>query len=261
MPWKLTTFDGLTLPTSLPALAIGTSRSIDTSIPLPHGGVYDAYGSERAPKQFPYELSYQTLLTATSDANLSVAYNEICAKRGVRGDLYRTTDNGDIHYCQARLLDIEGTRSPGNNRLIQLELLFQVFGYWYNSYEYSVSIPLGGSLTQLPLNQYGTSPTDNAVITISPGNVALTSITLLVSGVSSFTYGGTIAANKLLIVDCGAFTALNDSVDVSTLITTDNYHTILPWLRLNPGTTNLELQAVGGMDVGYLQVDYRDALD
>ncbi|MFA6016442.1 MAG: hypothetical protein WC742_15395, partial [Gallionellaceae bacterium] len=111
MTWKLTQFDTVTLPTGMPQLPIGTGPSINDTLPLLGGGVFDASGTEHTAPRLPYELTYQASQVSTTAAALETALQALKSMSGLRSTLWRTMQDGTTRqWCTARLLSVGGTR-------------------------------------------------------------------------------------------------------------------------------------------------------
>jgi hypothetical protein len=254
--YRLSAFDGVTLPRASAEADMSTAGTRAAVIAYA-GGVYDGDGTGRAQRELPYQVTLKAELIGSDLPTLRNDLDILRAKRGEVGHLVRTAlDDGAEHWCTARLLGIKEPRNPRNVYVHQVEFSFLVMSPWYGVY-YTASTPLAASPTNITLGNFGSAPITDPVIKITAGpGGALSGIQVLVSGVSSFTYTGTIAASKILTIDCGAWTVQNNGVDDG-----DNFHfdagqTIPDILRIERGGTTVSVYATGTEDFANLEFDY-----
>jgi len=229
-------------------VTVGTGDTVDVFARLMDGNTYDNYGSERAPVSFPVTEELRAMLVASGANTINVLMNQLAGERGKRGTLYRTLDDGSVHWCYARLIGISARRAITHRTHLPLTIEFARETKWYGV-SYSISGALDTSPTTVNLPNYGTAPVTNCIITLNPGSgSALTGITISASTISSFTYTGTVAQNTDLDIDCGAYTVENNSSDDYANFSLDSTHTIADWLRIQPDGTDVRIDFTGGGD-------------
>lgn len=270
MAWRLSTFDGLDLSILLPELPVGSGPSVNPSIPLPHGQMFDSYLNERLPVQLPYDLAYNHIIRGDADEYLLDKLNSLKAKRGVRGKLVRTRETGSMftptareesQWCYARLMQVNSTRTVENMVVwLTVDILFQIQSLWYGTFQaggtydsasggvYSGSYlvdALSASLTSsgsvIELKNYGNTPNNAVRIRLRNAAAApdyITSITLSTASTkfnwSSTLYGG----NTDLEFDTGERTVRLDSLGSYQYFSLDpDEHFLNDWLRIGASST------------------------
>lgn len=296
MAWRLSSFDNLDLSILLPELPVGSGPSINSTIPLPHGQMFDAYLNERLPVQLPYDLTYNHIIRGDADEYLLDKLNTLKGKRGVRGKLLRTRETGSVftptginekQWCWARLMQVNSTRTVENMVVwLTVDVLFQIQSIWYGYYQaggtydsasggvYSGSyladaltwdVNTSGSVLELP--NYGNAPTN--AIRIRLRNVAgvsdyISGITLTVASMSKFNWNSTLyGASTNLEFDCGTRTVLLSNLGSYQYFSLDpDNHYINDWLRIGASST-ASLVLSWGAELGTINtqvtVSYHDA--
>jgi hypothetical protein len=247
MPYKLTTFDGLTLPTYNPTDPTGSGEALSQNVPL-WAGAYDPYGSEETYSQGSTITKRCTVAADTSSA-LVTAVRAVRAKHGVRGKLYRQWDNGDSEWVWARLVRIEGDREPGQLRHAEMQITWVIeSAVWSNASATTSNTDLTGTPQNISLTNSGNAAVKNAIITVTmPAALPDNDITALTfaAGDAEFTYSGTLTDGDVLVVDTGARSVtLNGADDYDNFSLTAS-HAISEWLRLAAGANTLTVTATG----------------
>jgi len=267
MPYELYKFDTLVLPAAASEDDVSTGQVNVVIVDLSGGGVWDALGTEQA-KRRGTPLSKRCMITGTA-AILRTQFNILRAYNGKRGRLWRRWDTDDTEWCWARMLDVPALRTVEQQQHQVLELQWMMISpYWYGThhgggwlfdagiwfdtgyvFDETNTISLDTSPYTCIVNNGGNRTITNAALTISvpAGNAAITSLTIAVTGVSSFIYTGTIAAGTSLVIDCGAQSVINNGTnDYAHFDLHATAHLIDDWLRLEPGDNSVIVTRVGG---------------
>jgi hypothetical protein len=77
MPYRLSAFGTTDLPTLNNQGEIGPAPAVPANIALPFGGSFDAWGSDRAAKQMPYEVTWHYLLDDTTATGLRTTFDAL----------------------------------------------------------------------------------------------------------------------------------------------------------------------------------------
>jgi hypothetical protein len=104
----------------------------------------------------------------------------------------------------------------------------------------------------------GNALATRVILSITAGSAPITALAIA-SGLHSVTYTGTIAAGKTLVLDCGAWSILNDGVDAYALFARSSAHASPYWFALTPGANTVTVARVGGATDSTLTLDFSDA--
>lgn len=278
MSYILKLFDGVNLPLYDPDTPTGAGPSRRGAVRLGGGGHFDIYGSARAPLDLPYDLNYKATYAESSLAALETALSALRGRSRRRGRLIREMANGDTHWCVARLVELDAPRPGGITNRQQCRMTFEVGSPWYGAlhgdswYIGQDGIYLGdghvlGSASVytldtspkvLTINNGGDGDVTAVTLTFTGGSAPLTGLTVG-CGACAWTWGGTLASTKELIVDSGAWRVTNDGVDAFD----EGPHltagaTSGRWLVLAPGNNTLTIAKTGGGANSSLLVSFLD---
>jgi len=112
------------------------------------------------------------------------------------------------------------------------------------------------------LSNGGNVPVRDVVITVHAGSSAITALEIAnakTGHVSDISYDVSIVAGEELVLDCGAFSALNDGDDAWADLALESGHAIEEWLRLGPGTNAITVTFTGGGTGSWIRFEYADA--
>lgn len=247
-------------------------------------GEFDDYGDERAPRKA------QTV--KIEETYLGSGYNDAIkawkAVHRTKGRLYRQDDEtGEPQWTPARLKAIPITRTIDNAVLQGIGLTFYLYnpiwyglhhglGWYLNAFPLNylnTGLYLNEQLNRQPLTAGGSTPAvfanggdeqiDNAVVTVNAGDTAVTSVRFVQTSLGiDFTWAGTLAIDKSLVIDFGAQTVKNDGVAAYSGITRNAGYTVDAPLAfpLPPGSNTYTITLVGGgvITPGYIVADYSD---
>lgn len=263
--------------------AIGSGPTPTAYQTLPEGGALDMFGSMQK-QPGTVERTKSLRLRGSTEANLEQTYFQLLALRGTRGRLYRRTASGDIHWIYARLVELTAQRSYEQTkyRFIQdLDLRFitqeatwrgDLGGVWYlDSGEYLDSglafdsgqtYALDGSPKAITITigtDAGRAPSRAVQIRVTAGSSAITSITIARAGGESLTFGGTIAAGDVLLINTGTMQVTNDGVDAYDDLTLAPTADMAAWFALETGDNDLTITYTGGGTGSTIDFRYYEA--
>lgn len=278
MPYWLTMFAGVALPQWDTETPVGTAPTVDDVAALPGGGYYDPYGTMRAPVRWPADEELRATLANEEDATaLWAALNALKGLRGAMGELRRRSAGGTQQWCWARLMQVRGARRRGrrDTGLTQeVSLPFQRLSPWYGTLTDS-SPGTGASpdgraeLATVGADQDNAVSAGTTLVVYANGNADVTEVQLTVIPAADITdlvwANGTtgsalgfaaVAAGKVLAVDGGAASVMNDGGDaLDDFEPPDNDE---EWLRLTPGPNEIAVTWAGG-GTAQVGVVFRDA--
>ena len=260
MPYILYQFDSLDVPgtgANYASHEITPGEAQSGLVSLPSGLMYDSLGSEWARSSAPTVRATGRLVAATA-ADLKTALDNWLAKRGKRATLTRKSDGGTVHSTTARLLSVRAPREPGFRLFVPVELTFELLSLPWDGTSHADSTVLNTSPKTVTVTNNGNARVTDPVITITAGSTAITVVTVAVSGVSSWTYTGTIASTKALVVDCGALSVKNDGANAYSGFALNAGHVVDDWIRLEPGNTSVVVTLTGGSTDSSIKFEFYD---
>jgi hypothetical protein len=247
--YRLSKFGSNTLPGYDYDWTAGTAETVQAIVAGVGGAAFDAYGFGDAPSVLPFTVNYKCAVVSATAAIMRTTFDLWRSLRGQQLKLYRTAeDDATEQWAWARLMQVQASNSPSNQKMLwqPLELVFQVMSTW-NGADHSEDFALtAGDTTACAMDNDGNVPVADCVLTVTAGDAAITALTVTIGAMCSFTYDGTIAISKSLVIDCGAFSILNDGADAYVDFELGAGHTVLEWLRLEPGETTVAVAITGG---------------
>ena len=261
MGYWITKFGSTVLSTKAPLQEQGISAALDLQ-ELPGGGVHDPWGADRASVRLPYPLPCTGTITAANAAAMHTAIAALRALIGQRDWLYRTPDGGADYRDKvlARLEDVRGPRKVENGLVLPVTLAFAVENWPWQGADGTVNDTLdgGGGVTTIVCANDGNARVTSIVITITALVAPITSITVAVAGISTWTWTGTLAVGKALVANCGIRTIRNDGANAYGGFTFNAGNTVADWLRLEPGNNSVVVTMVGGDATSTISIAYAD---
>jgi hypothetical protein len=261
------------LPVLDPETPVGGGPSQGGAVGLVGGGMFDAQGTSRAPLKLPYDLPLRAVVVEDTLAVLDATLRTLRGLRGQRGYLWRVMGDAgrELQHCWARVLEVPPvTRNGGQVSTQEVEVVFEIMSPWYGAYYDAADWFLNdakyfndglylnalGTLTTIvsaapfTITHSGDAEITAIVITVTAAAgaaiTALTVKTAVGTSVWEWTYTGTIAAGKALIVDCAAQTVKNDgTADYAHFDLTAN-HNQSHWFAFQPGTNTVTVTMTGG---------------
>jgi len=266
MSFRPTYFGAVALPgyaykvTGGPKARNSTMRTIS--------GFHDADGTY-GELELPYTLTYSCLVYQSAGiASLGGAIDDLRAMIGQRQRLYMTPwdSTTDARWAWARCIgvNVPATVYNRSHQPIDIEFLIETTwrGYAYGGtvnysagylfgnglyYSSSNATTLTGSPQTLTAVNNGNYWVDDAGITITAGDAALTYVKVGVTSYSEFEYTGSITAGNSLIVDCGKRFVRANGVDAYESFQLTSSHAIAGWMKLLPSeSTSVVVTYTGG---------------
>jgi hypothetical protein len=250
---------------------------------LPEGGAIDLFGSHQK-HPGTVERTKSIRLRGVTQAALETLYFQLLALRGTRNRLYRETATGDIHWIYARLVEVSAQRSYEQTkfRFIQdLDLRFEtqeahwrgnLGGVWVLdageyldsglAYDSGETYALNGSpkaITITTSNSVGRAAVRALQIRVTAGSAPITAITIARTGGESLTFGASIAAGKVLLIDTGTMQVTNDGVDAYNNITLSPSADLAAWFSLAAGDNPITVTYTGGGTGSTIDFTYYEA--
>lgn len=283
MPYRYTTFDGVSLPAARPEDDLGVG-SVPSTLLDSLGGVFDyTGGTRRLPKR--HSIAYRGKYVGDANtiwvdetgaeivdengdnfsfgadyiANLREQRDSIMVKIGVHGQLIRQREEDGLEqYKMAQLLDAKYVRTVEDvNRVANMDIIFEAPGTpWRRTTATTTTDSLSSGANTVAVTVSGAEQVRDAVITITATN-NITAVTITLGSHTSFTFSDTVLAGNDLVIDTGELSVTNDGVDAY-----DGFdlniptHAIDGWLILESGTNNLVVTVTGGP--GTISVEHYD---
>ena len=276
MSYYLTKFGAVTFPITMPVTEMTTAPGLAGTVRTLAGG-FDAWGDDDAPANFPVRLQYRVLVVDVVAASLLTKINALRALGRTRAYLYRSGGSGTTQRALARLVDVSATSTVKTRHAIEVTMNFDVWSHWGGNWAQGFVFDAGyllddglvldslSATTTLTTNPQtvvvangGNLPVEDAIITITAGNAALTVVTLL-CGSAVWEWAGTLAIGKNLTIDTGAWSVLNDGVDAYDNFTFYPQHALAAMMRLEPGNNNVIVWHTGGGTGSKISFDFADA--
>ncbi len=224
---------------------------------LAGGGSYDVWGNDRAPAR-AQDVTVTGWWPGASEDAMESKLATLKALEGVRSKLWRS--NGvDAQWRWARLMQVEDAASRGTPATDEISLTFEMATGVWNGTPHDDVTTLNVSPKTITVANGGNMRVGDAVVMVTAGSAPITALSIAISGVSKFTYSGTIAVGKSVVIDCGALSVHNDGVDDYEHFALDtNLHTISEWLRLEPGNNSVVVTITGGATDSTIHFQYND---
>lgn len=265
MGYYLTRFGDTVLPLTQPVTEMPTAPAQEGAVATLGYG-YDAFGSDTAPATFPYPLSYRVVVVGTTAAAYMSTVNELRALTRKRSYVYRTGQDGAIHRAAARLEQVSAQDSVETFNAVELSMQFSLWSFWESNWGVGWLLDAGWSfdtglffdganiittLTSSPQTvvhtQAGNVAIDDAVFTIKAGDAPITVVTVACTDRRfSWTWTGTLAIGKSLIIDAGAWSVLNDGADAWAGLVFNSGHAIEGIAHLAAGANSIVVTRTGG---------------
>lgn len=248
MGYWITMFGSTSLTTVKASQDTGLGPAALGLVALPGGGVYDTSGTGAANIQLPYRLVASGELLATALGDMRTALYALRALVGTRATLYRTPDGGVLNSetALARLERVSVRREAENVLILPVSMEFQIMQHPWAGGDATKAAKFTGSPLNVVCANGGNATVTNAVITITAAGTNITNVIVLIVGVCSFEWTGTLVVGNDLVIDCGRKTVTNNAVDAYSGFELGAGHTVSDWLRLPAGNTTVVLAKTGG---------------
>lgn len=267
-----TSFDGLALPGYNWQESLSPGSAISGLISILGG--YADRGGERT-HNTPAQITITGTIKEENAASTWTVFQQWCAKQGKRGKLKRTIPDGTEQWTMARLLTVISDNSyEGFSSVAVVTMTFeQIYCSWIgktyinwclndgyklnngNLLNNSKTFTLTAGIRTIALENAGLVEEKDLVLTITAGSSAIPSGLSITGGGSSLTFNQSIASGKSLVIDCGARSVKNNSVDAYAALVINAAHSVDGWIVLQPGTTILTFSGTAAMTI---QTNYSD---
>lgn len=255
--YTIVAFGNTPIPQAYATITVATGTASNfTTIPQAGGGVYDSLGTDQARTQGMIIQATARITAVPTQAALETQERLLRTMLGTIGQLWRKwDDSGLLEWCWARCTSVGNQRAPGNLNYMDLPMSWQMESMaWYDTTD-------GGFIDKYPLDECfllrgvedellsypvyynvtnGSTPQPDITFSITAvaGAVTAVTITNITTG-HVLTWAGTLAAGKVLVIDCGNDSVLNNGVD--------DYASLTPptnkdeWMLLNPGLNSISV--------------------
>lgn len=227
---RLTQFGAYALPQNNKQDQIDTGSLAGNQVALIDGQAYDHYGAGVAPEApATYRVRYEIVASAAS--TVQTARDAIRALAGARAKLYAQMPDASTRWTWARLTHVGMDRQPDYVCYQPVELTFQVARPGWSGTDRSATWTPAASPLNMTASNNGNRMVRDATLTVLAGATAISNIRL-VCGSCDWTYGGTVAAGKSLVIDCAARSVVNNGIDDYKQLALNAGHTVADWLQL-----------------------------
>ena len=256
---RLTQFGTYVFPLFNKRDLVSTGDTGGTLLRLPGGGAYDAYGTDAAPEGIR-EVSTEFEIIASTTAAVQTARDQIRARAGLWRRLWAHFPDGTDRWAWARMSKVKMERRREYLFYQPVKLTFEIkepgwngTGHgatWYldaGSYldaglylDYDDTITLDGSPKSATITNGGNRTVTNAILSIRAAGNPISAIRL-VCGSCDWTFSGSVAAGKVLTIDCGTRSIRNDGADAYSSFVLNAGHTVADWLQLAAGANSVTI--------------------
>lgn len=105
----------------------------------------------------------------------------------------------------------------------------------------------------------GNTDVTDAEIRIDAGSANITALEIRITGRIELDYTGTITAGQELIIDCGAYSVLNNGSNDRANFSVGSTHSINEWFRVRPGGEDVIVAITGGSTDSTITFAYANA--
>jgi hypothetical protein len=279
MPYTYTTFDGVTLP------IYNTEQdhspgSVESALIDTPNGAYDYLGAtRRLPRRqeitasgilfdesnllvtedgdFIVDESGNYLVQGDTGDTLRAQIDALKNKLGRAGQLVRVdSESGTSRQKLCRLLRVAHPRRY-DDRLIfaPVSAMFETAQVnWKSTAATTTTDSLTAGINVVTVDVLGTEDVPDAIITVTAGASALTSIQIIL-GNADFTWTGTLASGNDLVIDTGALTIENNGGDAYDGLVLNAGHLLPGWLLLLPESNEVEVTVSHDCDIEVVHYD------
>ena len=256
---RLTQFGTYVFPLYNKRDMVSTGDTSGALMRLPGGTAYDGYGTGLAPENVN-ELTTSFEIIAATPTAVQTERDAIRGRAGKFLRLWAHFPDGTDRFIWARLSKIKMERRREYLYYQPVELTFEVktpiwngtghgatwyldtgayldAGY-YLDYDDDWTPASSGSTTTV--TNGGNRTVTAVVITVTAGTSQISTIRLRV-GSCDWTFNGTVAAGKVLSVDCGTRSIRNNGADAYSSLTLNPGHTVADWFQLAAGNNTVTI--------------------
>jgi len=245
------------LPQAMASQDLGAGPVQSQAVELPGGGWFDPAGSGQARPRLR-ELVARGRLSATSETALDTAWAAWRALVGTRSKLWLTMGDGSQRWRWARLVEVPALSEAEHVLWQPLSLRFELLSEVWQGAAHSEVTGLDESPQACGAPNNGNAPVRNAVVTLTAAGTNITAATFTMTGVSQFSWAGTLLVGNSLVIDCGARTVKNNGADAYSGFSLGAGHAIAEWLRLVAGLNSVLVARTGGSSASTVTISYND---
>ena len=284
MSYRIYKFGSTTLPSTRLEGTFGTGADVDSGVQTV-GGMLDTRGDGYATLRVPYDVVYSAWVYNAAEATAMTQFKALSALRGTRAKLYRINEyDSTEHWAYARLMQVQAPWQYQRRTMQPVSLLFQLLTPWYEdatagdpwvlddgevlddglyldeSGALTYTLDAGsGNANAISVRNNGNAVSYYASLAITAGTNAITVATIQ-GPYSKFTWTGTVASGKVLVIDCRNRTVTNDGVNAYSGLALDTTHYIDYWLQLPPDSwAGITITLTGGSTDSELTLTYAHA--
>lgn len=253
---------GVALPITLHPFSDGTGPITSPMTDLPGRGSFDTLGSGIARPE-ARQVTHRGKVLAATGAALQTAINALDALNGQRNLLWKSYDGGTTNRSRyARVMDVRkewGLRNGTPYAIVEMDFELSA-GVWSGAAHNETTTLTTGSDNAITTNG-GNARVRDAIITISPApaSPAITVVDFYIATQGLWYWQGTLAAGKLLVINCGTKRITNDGVDAFVGFTLHPYWDASDWFPIDPGgALTFRVGRTGGSNLSICNLVYSD---
>lgn len=253
---RLTQFGTYTFPLFNKRDVVSQGDSSGALMALTGGEVYDGYRDDQAPEASTDLTTAFEIIESTSAA-VQTQYDLIRAMRGKSLKLWAHFPDGTDRWVMARLAKTKMERRRDYVFYQPVELTFEVARPGWNGtghgptwaldageyldsglfLDYADVITLDGTPKSATIVNGGNRMQNEIILVFRAAGNPIDTIRF-VCGSVDWTFNGTVAAGKVLTIDCRTRSVRNDGVDAYTLLDLNAGQTVADWCQLEPGNNS-----------------------
>jgi len=276
MAYSIDRFGSLLLPDLNTRFALDTVQGKNTMVRTIAGG-FDTRGAEQADLDLPQQIRFRGVILEDSLGEWRDAVDALRGLSRTRAKLWRTAwDNGEGHSCVARFMSGQVERDFQTARIYETTIQFLQLSPWvgHNHRHWTLddgyflddllylddagyTVTLNASPKATVVTNDGNRAVSDIRLTFTAGSAAITALTVT-CGEAEFSFSGTVAAGKDLVIDAGAQSVINNGAAAYANFSLTSNHVIEDWLRFAPGANTLTVTFTGGSTNSTLQIEFED---
>ncbi len=239
MAYYLQQFDSQALPTGNSVDGLGTG-SIGSTLVAVAGGVIDVYGASEIAPMHSHTIRHRGLYSASVETNVDA----LRAYLGQRKKLYRYKESDTSQQWKwARLLEVGWDRAIEQRSVAEIDCTFEAVGWWKATTPDTDNTSATGSVAIT--NAGNAYATDGTFTFVASGTGTKTIRVVDSSQGIDWTWSASITDTESLVIDCGAFSVLNNGADAYSGLTLNAGHTSNYWMVAAPGANTWTVTLTG----------------
>lgn len=260
---RLTQFGTYVLPLFNKRDRFDTGDAGNAALSIVGGTAYDGLRDDDATEgQHTVSTSYE-IIASTATA-VQTGRDAVRALLGKKRLLWATMPDGTLRHAKARVARVRMERRIEYIYYQPVELTFDIDGIGWNGEAHGAPwyldegehfddglsldmldqwMPTGSPLTATAVNG-GNRAVSDVTLTVTAGTSTISNIRL-VCGSVDWTWTGTVAVGKALIIDCGRKSVTNNNANAYNTFALNAGHTVADWLVLEPGNNTVTITYTG----------------